>query len=264
VDDTAIVEHGIAQRGNPISQLVTDSKCKNCDTPFVGIYCPACGQKNVDLERPMSELVGEVVKEAFDIDGRALRTVKTLFLRPGTLTREFLAGRRKAFTPPLRLYLVISISFFVVIAWVASRGLLLDPDQNLQLDAASQARFMADELPRLMFVLLPMFALLLKLAYWKRLYFDHIIFSIHLHSAAYVVLALMLPLEQVASEHWLPMVIQIVLFAYFLAYFVVALRRVYHSTWIIASAKSLVILIGYMVVVSGAIEATSNFKIMSD
>jgi hypothetical protein len=54
------------------------------------------------------------------------------------------------------------------------------------------------------------------------------------------------------------------LFAYFLAYFVVALRRVYDSTWIIASAKSLVILLGYMVVVSGGIEATSNFKIMSD
>jgi len=95
-------------RGNPISQLITGNKCRNCDTLFDGIYCPACGQKKVDLERPISELIGEVVKETFDIDGRALRTVKTLFLRPGTLTREFLEGRRTAFTPPLRLYLVSS------------------------------------------------------------------------------------------------------------------------------------------------------------
>ena len=212
----------------------------------------------------MSELIGEVVKETFDVDGRALRSVRTLFLQPGTLTREFLAGRRKAFTPPLRLYLVISISFFLVISWAASRGLLLDPGQTVQLDAANQARFMADELPRLMFILLPMFALLLKLAFWKRFYFDHIIFSIHLHSAAYVVLALMLPMEQVASEHWLPLVVQVALFAYFLAYLVIAVRRVYDSGWIVAAAKSLVILMGYMMLVSIAIETTSNFKILAD
>jgi hypothetical protein len=212
----------------------------------------------------MSELIGEIVKETFDVDGRALRSVRTLFLQPGTLTREFLAGRRKAYTPPLRLYLVISISFFLVIAWAASRGLLLDPGQTVQLDAANQARFMSDELPRLMFILLPMFALLLKLAFWKRLYFDHIIFSIHLHSAAYVVLALMLPMEQVASEHWLPLVVQVALFAYFLAYLVISVRRVYDSNWIIAAAKSLVILIGYMMLVSVAIETTSNFKILAD
>lgn len=212
----------------------------------------------------MSELIGEVVKETFDVDGRALRSVRTLFLQPGTLTREFLAGRRKAFTPPLRLYLVISISFFLVISWAASRGLLLDPGQTVQLDAANQARFMADELPRLMFILLPMFALLLKLAFWKRFYFDHIIFSIHLHSAAYVVLALMLPMEQVASEHWLPLVVQVALFAYFLAYLVIAVRRVYDSSWIVAAAKSLVILMGYMMLVSVAIESTSNFKILAD
>ena len=212
----------------------------------------------------MSELIGEVVKETFDVDGRALRSVRTLFLQPGTLTREFLAGRRKAYTPPLRLYLVISISFFLVIAWAAGRGLLLDPGQTVQLDAANQARFMADELPRLMFILLPMFALLLKLAFWKRFYFDHIIFSIHLHSAAYVVLALMLPMEQVASEHWLPLVVQVALFAYFLAYLVIAVRRVYDSSWIVAAAKSLVILMGYMMLVSVAIESTSNFKILAD
>ena len=212
----------------------------------------------------MSELIGEVVKETFDVDGRALRSVRTLFLQPGTLTREFLAGRRKAFTPPLRLYLVISISFFLVIAWAAGRGLLLDPGQTVQLDAANQARFMADELPRLMFILLPMFALLLKLAFWKRFYFDHIIFSIHLHSAAYVVLALMLPMEQVASEHWLPLVVQLALLAYFLAYLVIAVRRVYDSSWIVAAAKSLVILMGYMMLVSVAIESTSNFKILAD
>lgn len=212
----------------------------------------------------MSALIGEVLQEMFDIDGRAYRTVRTLLLQPGVLTREFLAGRRRTYTPPLRLYLVISISFFVVASWIAGQGLLLELDQSLELDAASQANFMSNELPRLMFVLLPVFALLLKIVYWRRFYFDHAIFSIHLHSAAYVVLALMLPMEQIASEHWLPLAGQLVLLTYFITYLVVSLRRVYQSSWIASSAKSLVVLFVYMILVAAAIEATSNFQLLTD
>jgi len=40
-------------------------------------------------------LIGDVVKETFELDGRAALTVKTLFRRPGMLTYEFLAGRRR-------------------------------------------------------------------------------------------------------------------------------------------------------------------------
>ena len=71
----------------------------------------------------MTDLVRELVKETFEVDGRAYRTVKTLFLQPGTLTAEFLAGRRRVYTPPLRLYIVISVSFFVIAAWIARQGL---------------------------------------------------------------------------------------------------------------------------------------------
>ena len=244
--------------------MIAKTQCSNCNTPLDGSFCSNCGQKNIDLERPVTQLIGEVLRETLDIDGRAFRTLRILFLQPGVLTQEFLAGRRRAFTPPLRLYLVISVSFFVLVAWLAARGILLDPGQKFDLDAASQSRFMSDELPRLMFVLLPAFAVLLKLAFWRRLYFDHLIYSIHLHSAAYVVLAFMLPMEQIASEHWLPMVAQVALLAYFVAYFTISLHRVYRSGWLAASLKSFAILIAYLGIVGGLIEASSNFLILSD
>lgn len=212
----------------------------------------------------MTRLIVDVLKETLDVDGRAFRTLRILFLQPGVLTQEFLAGRRKAFTPPLRLYLVISVSFFLLVAWLAAQGVLLDPEQTIDLDAASQARFMSDELPRLMFLLMPVFALLLKLAFWRRLYFDHLIYSIHLHSAAFIVLAAMLPMEQVASEHWIPMVAQIALLAYFVTYFTISIHRVYQSSWPAASLKSFIILFAYLVIVGGLIEASSNFLILSD
>jgi hypothetical protein len=240
------------------------TECQNCQTPLGGDYCGNCGQRNVDLERPIWSLVAEVIKDTFEVDGRAWLTVKTLFRHPGTLTSEFLAGRRRKYTPPLRLYLVTSISFFVLVAWMAQSGVLLDPGQDPKFDAAVQAQFLSDDLPRLMFVLLPVFALLLKAMYFRRLYFDHLIFSIHLHTAGYVVLALMLPLEDFANESVGLMIAQFVLLAYFLAYFVIAVQRVYASSWLVAALKSGAVLFGYLIVVSVAIENTSNFLIIAD
>lgn len=219
-------------------------------------FCPQCGQKNIDLERPLPELIADAVRGALDVDGRAIRTLWTLIRRPGVLTSEFLVGRRKLYSPPFRLYLVISVLFFVVAAWVAGQGILLNEGQT---DAVGQARLFADYVPRLMFILLPAFALLLKAAFWQRLYFDHLIHSLHLHSAAYVVLALMLPLEKPANGLGLATVIQAVLFVYLLASFVISLQHVYRASWLVTAAKAVAILLAYMGVVAGSLEAASHF-----
>ena len=239
-------------------------ECQNCQRPLDGEYCGNCGQRDLDLERPIWQLLADVVKETFEVDGRAWLTIKTLFRHPGALTSEFLAGRRRKYSPPLRLYLVTSISFFVLVAWLAESGVLLDPGQDPVFDAAVQAQFLSTDLPRLMFVLLPVFALLMKALYFRRLYFDHLIFSIHLHTAGYLVLALTLLLDDLADRNIGLLVVQVALFAYFLAYFVVAVRRVYESSWWVTALKSGWILFGYIMVVSLTIENTSNFLIIAD
>jgi hypothetical protein len=239
-------------------------QCRNCQKAFDGSFCPNCGQKDVDLGRPFWELLGEVVKETLEIDGRAYRTVRYLLTKPGALTAEYLAGRRRSYTPPLRLYLVISVSFFLLVAWLAGRGVLLHAGQTLEEDAVYQARFLSEDLPRLMFVLLPSFALLIKLVFPKRLYFDHVIFSVHLHSASYLLLALTLPLEKIAADHWAAVAGHMLLLCFFLGYFVLSIRRVYEASWIVATLKSFVILLGYLGIVSAVIEASSTFLILSD
>ena len=233
------------------------TRCRNCDTVIEARFCPQCGQKDIDLERPLPELLGAAVRDAFDVDGRAVRTLWTLMRRPGVLTSEFLAGRRRLYSPPFRLYLIISVLFFVLTAWIAGQGILLSEGQTLEADAAGQARLFADYVPRLMFVLLPAFALLLKIAFRQRLYFDHLIHSLHLHSAAYIVLALMLPLEEVASRRDPAMVIQSVLFIYLLVSFVVSLHHVYRVGWPVAAGKAIGILLAYMILVAGSFEAVS-------
>jgi hypothetical protein len=239
-------------------------RCRNCDTTLDDLYCPACGQKDVDLERPFFALLGEAVSEAVDLDGRAWRTVRTLFAQPGRLTEEFLAGKRKTYTSPLRLYLFISVAFFLLMAWVAGQGLLLDQGQSIDADAPAQAQFMSDQMPRLMFLLLPVFALLLKAVFPRRLYFDHLILSVHLHSAAFVILAMMMPVEKVASENLAALILQLVMFAYFVVYLIASLRRVYSISWAGSIGRAMAVLFGYLVVFSMLIETTSTFLIISD
>jgi hypothetical protein len=240
-------------------------RCRNCQSSLDSAYCPVCGQRDLELERPIWSLAADVLKETFEVDGRLAVTLKTLFLSPGKLTSEFLAGRRRTYTSPLRLYLAISISFFIIAAWAARSGILLNPGQDPGIvDATVQANFLSDDLPRLMFVLLPVFALLMKVVFRDRLYFDHLIFSLHLHSAAFVIFAVILPLEEPSNRHLLHMLLQVTLFVVFLAYFVLAVRRVYRAGWPAVALKSTAVLLAYLVVLSVAIENTSSFLIIAD
>jgi len=116
----------------------------------------------------------------------------------------------------------------------------------------------------MMFVLLPVFALLVKAVFWRRLYFDHLIYSVHLHSAAYVILAFMLSLEELAGQHWLPFALQLLVFAYFISYIVRSVHRVYGAGWLMSSGKALAIFTGYIMIVSTVIENTSSFLILAD
>ena len=117
------------------------TQCPNCQSSLTGAYCSNCGQRDIDLERPIWGLVGDLLRETFEVDGRLAVTLKTLFRHPGKLTREFLAGRRRAYTSPLRLYLAISISFFVLAAWAAGSGFLLEPGQDPGFDGTSKPGF---------------------------------------------------------------------------------------------------------------------------
>ena len=238
--------------------------CRNCQSSLEGEYCSTCGQRNLDLERPIWSLLGDVIRETFEVDGRAARTVRTLFRHPGMLTAEFLAGRRATYSPPLRLYLVFSIVFFLLIAWLASSGILLEPGQDPVFDAAVQTRFLSDELPTLMIVLLPAFALLMKIVYWRRLYFDHVIFSVHLHCAAYVVLAGVLPLEVLATRNVLLLWLQVILFTCFCTYFALAMRRVYGAGWVGIVLRTALVLLAYTIIVAVAVESASQFAIITD
>ena len=88
--------------------------CANCATPLRGPWCHACGQSAEDLHRSILRLIAEVLEGLLHADGRLWRTLPDLMLRPGVLTRAYLDGHRAPQIPPLRLFLVVLLSIFVV------------------------------------------------------------------------------------------------------------------------------------------------------
>lgn len=94
--------------------------CLNCNAPVTGNFCANCGQDTKEIRRPFFYLLKDAVRAVFELDGRAWLTLFYLFTRPGFLTREYVSGRRASYTPPLRLFLVISISFFLIVSAFAS------------------------------------------------------------------------------------------------------------------------------------------------
>jgi hypothetical protein len=103
--------------------------CLNCGTALSGQYCGNCGQRATSRLISVWELLREAFGDLLELDSRLWRTLIPLVIRPGQLTRDYLEGRRARFMPPFRMYLVLSIVFFLV-AFFDPReelGILFEP-----------------------------------------------------------------------------------------------------------------------------------------
>ena len=90
----------------------TDAHCRNCGSPLYGEHCYACGQPTKGLVRHFSSILGDVADTIFNIDGRLLRTLPALLLKPGFLTREYIEGHRVRYGSPVRLFVFLCIGTF--------------------------------------------------------------------------------------------------------------------------------------------------------
>ena len=92
------------------------TSCPNCGRERSGPFCAHCGQNDRNYARSLPLMLWEFVRETFELDSRFLRTVKTMFLRPGELSAEFSRNRRASYSSPVRFYLFVSLAFFFVLS----------------------------------------------------------------------------------------------------------------------------------------------------
>ena len=152
--------------------------CPNCGATGVGRYCPACGQEYGPHVLSLRHWGARLVDEYFSLDGRLPRSLLALILRPGFLTREWFAGRRVRYTPPLRLLLLSTIFLFTV--GLVGEGASGTSEKMLPAFALATAPLMAWVMGRLE-------------PSSGRGYVEHFVFVSHVLSFAFLFSGLMFP-----------------------------------------------------------------------
>jgi hypothetical protein len=326
---------------------------------MIGPYCAICGQPINTHRRTLGHLLQEFFKDIVSFDSRILRTARALLFQPGELPLAFHQGRTQRYMPAVRLYLFVSLLFFLFLSVTGIAfiqlglqvhtqklthdkaghvikladgkltilpGLKSDAQGNVtridprrtdiqipedkadghttNADVTTKAAFferighsdiklasdvkqaldqiqkeahedkeakswldrgayvtlsklesdpaalngpLTTWIPRILFVLLPLFAVLLALFYRKQrkdYYFvDHLVFSLTMHSFAFVLLIVAATAAQIISSGWLALLTWAVLSVYLF----LSLKLFYRQGWLRTSMKFIGITVIYAV-----------------
>jgi len=271
----------------PVPDTPDRRSCRNCGEALIGEFCHHCGQEDLPLHPSLRQLASELLGEFFSFDSRLLRTLRPLLARPGALTQAYLAGRRIRFVSPLKTYLIAALIFFGLLSLLPKTNVAVYrvfkpaalpagggthvvftlPEHysvfDRELGAASvkakaNPQAFTDavitNLPRLFFLLLPAFALLMYLFYrqgWH--YLDHLVFALHYHAFVFLNLTALV----VLGRPWVPSAIAWMLGAFLwiglLVYLPLAVCRVYGGSWPRTLSKLLGLGILYFLVFAACI-----------
>ena len=270
------------------SRIPQGKTCLNCGAFLTAQFCAECGQKNKDYRLSFKDLFSDFLEELLDVDSRVLKSLRILFTRPGLLTTEYIKGRRISYLPPVRIYLVASILFFLAISLntlvpnIQNNELFQEWTQTGNIDEAltntlatqvqsltgdrlgevaadsstnavsvsvgennfdvQQDDFLSnfsDNIAKMMFLLLPVAALQLKMLYWRRkkLYIEHLIFSLHVHAFIFSLLIITVILD-----------FKVVMWAvliWSLVYLYLAMKNYYGQSYSKTFAKMFLLLLSY-------------------
>ncbi|HTS21820.1 MAG TPA: DUF3667 domain-containing protein [Casimicrobiaceae bacterium] len=288
--------------------------CRNCGAGAApgAAYCSHCGQETSLALPTVRAMLRDAAGRYVALDGRMWRTLFPLLLRPGFLSREYFAGRRRRYIRPARLFLVLSIALFALLRLggepvTVMKGELFDSDRSdvgheiadagkqegfdigpdLNFDLGTDLGSWFDPVrrriqqfnklsraergeqifagmlrygPYAAFVLLPLFALLLKLLYVGRArryplrprrYAAHLVFGAHSHAFVFLasILLVVVPVRAV----------RVALVLWMCAYLLWSMKAVYGGRWSGVLARGFVVAVVYLVffafVVAGLVVA---------
>ena len=238
--------------------------CYNCGTPLGGPYCAACGQKAGPLDPTLHDFLHDFSHEMLHVDGRIFRSVASLVAKPGFLTREYFQGRRARWVSPIRLYLIFSLAYFAAAAFAASHDVIVEPPndpeataflQRLGFGSVTALKSAVEDArthwgPRAMFVLVPVMAWLIGLA-WRRRgkhYPQQLYAALHVH-AAWFAMAALIAVAGILIPRPVAANLDSLLVVYGFVYLVLTFRVAYGGTWMQSVVRGAFVLTAYYVVV---------------
>ncbi|CAN5209332.1 DUF3667 domain-containing protein [soil metagenome] len=92
-----------------------ENDCLNCGTQLEGKFCHNCGQENLQVKENFGHMMNHAISDYFHFDQQFFHTLKPLLLKPGKLTIEYMAGRRAQYLHPVKMYIFISLIYFLLV-----------------------------------------------------------------------------------------------------------------------------------------------------
>ena len=128
--------------------------------------------------------------------------------------------------------------------------------------AQALGKTFVNNIPKVLFFLLPVFALWLKILYYRTgtYYSEHLVFSITCYNFYYLLFSMVMLIELIPRTSWFPGVAIIGL----LLYFAIGLKRVYHQGWPKTLLKMAIfgIVFGFSILIALAINAIVSLMII--
>ena len=93
----------------------TENNCLNCGNIFEGHFCNNCGQENLEIKEDFGHLMIHAIGDYFHFDEKFFHTLKPLLFQPGKLTVDYMAGKRTQYLHPIRMYIFISLVYFILL-----------------------------------------------------------------------------------------------------------------------------------------------------
>lgn len=245
--------------------------CASCGAKLKGEYCRKCGEKRIIPARDFSiaKFLTQTLGHAVHFDTKLGRSLWFLFVKPGFLTAEWIAGRRVRYMKPLQLFVLAGILFYFFLPSVPAhfshcRDLVRGFEtQNIVLNTfrydagqaltemAGSGRIGMDDLTKeidkaagqrsktWLFLIIPFWGAMVYLFFRNKIPWlvPHFIFAVH-GLILYILTDLLIHFFMAALG--LPPIgkdMMLLLLLVFFPYLVLAARRVYDTSWAMTVVK---------------------------
>lgn len=204
--------------------------CKNCESIFEGNYCSQCGQKNIEGRFTIKEIVHNFFHNFTHIDSGILFTLKELYIRPGTVVKEYIEGKRKKYFNPFQyLILIVAVSMFLTIKFSL---LGPKPDPSMLSSANDDQRFVYliryyfyNYFNLILFLIVPVSAFFSRMFFRKSgyNYSENLIFNSYIAAQRTFTFVLLSPFIYFLKNIWFVFIG--IYYIFWLVYFIYAFRQ---------------------------------------
>jgi hypothetical protein len=155
---------------------MANTTCKNCTHLFKGNFCPQCGQSAKEHSINATYFLHDIPHSILHIDKGFAYTLKELFIHPGKMLKEYLAGKRVRHFKPFAFVIILS-----TICTLLKKGieyLLTQNNATVKLHTSFFTKYPA----LLIFLMIPILSLVTWLFFKKRgfNYWEHFLVNTYL------------------------------------------------------------------------------------